>query len=151
MIDIWAPAEMTMAAGYTINYEYYQRQDNSNFYDCWFNGTSSAGPNACSLIALYLETNRKATQSDVKNWLDRHGSVEINLSDPYPDPNSVGYWSQSYNATYDASSNINDSYNFRGNGNLRGATKRVLRNPFANNTQSSIIGVNISGISFTQT
>lgn len=151
MIDIWAPAEMTMAAGYAGSYEEFPREDDSNFYDTWFNGTSAAGPNACSVIALYLESNRKATQDDVRKWLDRHGSVEIDLSDPYPDPDSVGYWSQSYNATFDAAASINDSYNFRGNGNLRGATKRVLRNPYANNTIPSINGVNISGISFTQT
>lgn len=150
MINVWAPAEMTMAAGYTSEYENYQRQDNSNFYDDWFNGTSSASPNACSVIALYLESNRKATQADVHEWLDKHGSIEIDLSDPYPNPTDTGYWSQTYNSTFDESSNVNDSYNFRGNGSLRGAIKRVLNNPYANNIQPSITGVNISGISFIQ-
>ena len=150
MINVWAPAEMTMAAGYTTNYEDFARQDNISFYDTWFNGTSSASPNTCSVIALYLESNRKATQADVHEWLDRHGSVEINLSDPYSDPNATGYWSQTYNATFDASSSTNDSYNVRGNGSLRGAPKKVLRNPFATNQQSSISGVQISGILFTQ-
>lgn len=151
MINVWAPAEMTMAAGYYGAYEDYQRQDNSNFYDTWFNGTSSASPNACSVIALYLESNRKATQADVHEWLDRHGSIEIDLSDPYPNPTDTGYWSQTYNATFDASSTVNDSYNVRGNGSLRGAIKRVLHNPYANNTQPSITGVNVSGILFSQT
>ena len=150
MINVWAPAEMTMAAGYTSTYEDFARQDNITFYDTWFNGTSSAGPNTCSAIALYLESNRKATQADVHEWLDRHGSVEINLSDPYPDPNSTGYWSQTYNATFDSASSTNDSYNVRGNGSLRGAPKKVLRNPFATNQQSSISGVQMSGILFTQ-
>ena len=33
MIDIWAPGEMTMSAGYSGNYEDYAREDDSNFYD----------------------------------------------------------------------------------------------------------------------
>ena len=52
-----------------------------------------ACPNAVSLICLYLETNRKANQADVKKWLKSHGSVEIALSDPYPGINDTGYWS----------------------------------------------------------
>lgn len=151
MIDVWAPAEQTMSAGYTSSYETYSRQDNSSFYDTWFNGTSSAGPNTCSVIALYLETNRKATQEDVRNWLDRFGTVEINLSDPYPDPTSTGYWSQTYNATFDQATNINDSYNVRGNGSLRGAPKKVLQNPYANNAIPSMSNVSLSCVSFTQT
>jgi len=149
MIDIWAPAEMTMAAGYA-NYEDYQRDDDANFYDTWFNGTSAAGPNACAVIALYLETNRKATQADVKKWLNRHGSVEIDLSDPYSDINDTGYWTQTYNQTFDAPENATESYNIRGNGNLRGAPKKVLNNPFANNVTPKMKDVNISGILFTQ-
>lgn len=151
MVNVWAPAEMTMAAGYYGSYEDYQRQDDSSFYDTWFSGTSSAGPNACSVIALYLESNRKANQADVHDWLDLHGSVEIDLSDPYPDINEIGYWTQSYNASFDEASSIGDSYNIRGNSSLRGAPKRVLYNPFANNIRPSISGVNISGILFTQT
>ena len=150
MIDIWAPAEMTMAAGYAGSYEDYQREDDSNFYDTWFNGTSAAGPNACAVIALYLETNRKATQADVKTWLDRHGSVDISLSDPYPGVSDTGYWTQNYNATFDSPANISESYNIRGNGNLRGAPTKVLNNPFANNVTPKMTNVNISGISFTQ-
>jgi len=150
MIDVWAPAEMTMAAGYAGSYEDYQRQDNTSFYDTWFNGTSSACPNACALIGLHLQINRKATQRDVKEWLSRHGGREIALSDPYPGVNDTGYWTQTYNSTYDSPANSSEVYNIRGNGNLRGAPKRVLHNPYANNTLPSISGVNISGISFTQ-
>lgn len=151
MINVWAPAEMTMAAGYTSGYEDYVRTDNSNYYDTWFNGTSSASPNACSVITLYLESNRKATQNDVFSWLERHGSAEIsNLSDPYPSSSQSGYWSLSYNSSFDDSSSINDSYNVRGNGNLRGSSRKVLVNPFANNKQPSISNVSISGLSFYQ-
>ena len=148
MIDIWAPAEKTMAAGYSSN-EDYQRIDDSNFYDAWFNGTSSACPNTCSVITLYLQSNRGATQSAVRDWLKTSGSKTIALSDPYSGVNDTGYWSLAYNATYDASSKANQSYNVRGNGNLRGAPNRVLFNPFANDTVRSISGVSISGVSIT--
>ena len=149
MINLWAPGEMTMAAGYTISSEDYVRNDDPNFYDTWFNGTSAASPNACSVIALCLEANRNFKQSDVVDWLDRHGTVEIDLSDPYSDPNESGYWTLNYSATFDASSSIGDSYNVRGNGNLRGAPKKVLRNPYASNNPPSIRGVTLNNINFT--
>jgi len=150
MIDVWAPAEYTMAAGYASGYEDYVRIDDSNFYDCWFNGTSSAGPNACSVIALYLQTNRKASNDDVRKWLKTDGAKDISLSDPYPGLNDIGYWTQTYNSTFDSPDNTTETYNIRGNGNLRGAPSKVLYNPFANNARPSISGVSISGISFTQ-
>jgi len=147
MINVWAPAEMTMAAGYTSTYEDFVRQDNTSFYDTWFNGTSSAGPNACSVIALYLQQNRSASQSDVHDWLELYGSRDINMSDPYPDPNEVGYWSQTYNALTDYPDSAGDSYNLRGNGNLRGSTSRVLFNPYAFDSTTTISGVSFEGIS----
>ena len=150
MIDVWAPAEMTMAAGYATG-ETYQRSDDSSFYDRWFNGTSSACPNACSVIALYLQSNRGATQTVVRDWLKTTGSKTIGLSDPYSGVDDTGYWTVDYNATYDAASGTNQSYNVRGNGNLRGAPDRVLYNPFANDTVRSISGVSISGVSITNT
>ena len=148
MINVWAPAEFTMAAAYASG-ENYAREDDSNYYDKWFNGTSSAGPNACSVIALELQTNRKATQDDIHKFFDNGpGAITTEqLSDPYPDANDAAYWSMTYSATYD-SSNAGECYNVRGNGNLRGAPKRVLNNPYASNLIPSISGVNISGISF---
>ena len=148
MIDVWAPAEKTMAAavsGYINNG--FDREDDSNYYDFFFNGTSSAAPNTCSVIALYLESNRKANQDDVRNWLWRHGSVEIDLFDQYDGINDSKYWSTS---TYLLCYLPHDSKNYEGNSNLRGATKRVLANPFANNTIPKISGVDIKGISFKQ-
>ena len=137
MINIWAPAEFTMAAAYASD-ETYQRQDNSSFYDAWFNGTSSACPNTVSLLCLFLESNRSANQDAVRHWLDTTGSTEIALSDPYPDLYQEGYWSRPFDATYDAPTKEWDGYNIRGNGNLRGAQKRVLTNPYASNTLREI-------------
>ena len=150
MISVWAPGEMTMAAAYASG-ENYARQDDSNYYDQWFNGTSAAGPNACSVIALELQTNPKATQSDIHKQL-KEGYLAITtdeLSDPYPNENDAAYWSMTYNATFDASED-SECYNVRGDGNLRGAPPRVLNNPYASNLEPSIKGVNISGISFKQ-
>ena len=144
MIDIFAPGEMTMSAGYA-NYEDYVRNDDSNFYDVWFAGTSAACPNAASVICLYLQSNRKANQDDVRDWLIGQGSYNDLMSDPYPGINDTGYWTVNYNATFDSPSQINDSYNIRGNGNLRGAPNRVLRNPYANSTLTKIAGVDMTG------
>jgi hypothetical protein len=142
MINVWAPAEMTMAAGYTSSYERFVRLDNSAFYDTYFNGTSSAGPNACSLIALYLQGNRASTTDTTRSWLASSASKADILSDPYPSTSSSYYWSSNVNNYLDTPNLTEDSYNVRGCGNLRGATNSVLTNPFTNyifgNVPSSI-------------
>ena len=72
-----------------------------------------------------------SNQDNVRHWLYTDGSKDGLISDPYSGINVTGYWSQSYNASTDEASNINESYNYRGNGNLRGAANRVLFNPYA--------------------
>lgn len=152
MINVWAPGEMTMAAGYTTSYEEFAREDDSNFYDSNFNGTSAACPNTVSVLCLYLQSARLADQRKVRHWLDTRGSIPYPISDPYPDPQEDGYWSKSFNSTYDSSvangGVILDSLNVRGNGNLRGAPKKVLHNPFASNDRPKISGVLFDGLSF---
>ena len=135
MIDIFAPADRSLAAGYGDN-ETYQRQDNSSFYDRYFSGTSSAGPNACSVIAIYLQSNRGSSQSAIRTWLTGTACKNNLMSDPYQSEGNAstddltnGYWSRSYNALLDAATIPNSSYNVGGAGNLRGAPNRVLFNP----------------------
>jgi hypothetical protein len=137
-IDVWA-AGSTILSAYGSGYA---DPRNSNYLNNYSGGTSQAAPNVCGVIALYLQSNPSATRVDVRNWLYTRGSVVLDsgngnpILDPYGDTDPVGagtsvnYWSYSYG--------------------LRGATARILYNPFANNTQPSISGVNISGISFTQ-
>ena len=152
MVNVWAPADSTMAAAYASG-EDYAREDDSNYYDTFFGGTSSAGPNACSVIALELQSNPKSTQKDIHNFFAiGPGAISMGtteLSDPYPNPNDASYFSTTHNSTYDAPL-TDECYNVRGCGNLRGAPRRVLNNPYASNLEPSISGVSISGISFQQ-
>jgi hypothetical protein len=132
-IDVWSPADETLAAGTNgvTGYEDFQRADDSRFYDSLFNGTSAAAPVACGLLALYLQSNPKATSKDVKNWLKRHGSVVVESSqylDQYQNDNEIPYWDQTYN--------------------MRGAERRILYNPFSNDTKPTLSGINISGVEF---
>ena len=149
MINVWAPAERTMSAGYgAASYEDFAREDDAGFYDNWFSGTSAAAPNTCSVIALYLEYKRSANQDDVHEWLDRYGSVEIDMYDDI-DVSEDYYWSQRYSSSWTAPNDL-FSRNYRGNSSLQGAPKKVLKNPFATDGQPSISGVEMSGISFSQ-
>ena len=149
MIDIFAGAEKSLSAGYA-NYKSYQRVDNSSYYDFYFNGTSSAGPNVCSVIALYLQSSRGANQSAVRQWLKTTASKSNLISDPYPDINGAYYFVTPYTGNQvDDPTRSADSYNFRGCGNLRGAPNRILFNPFTvERMKVSGSGLSLSG-SFT--
>ena len=132
-IDVWAPADETLAPGTNgvSSYENYVRYDDSRFYDCEFGGTSAAAPVVTGLIALYLETNPTATSGQVKDWLKNRGSrLTDDYLDQYTDDTQTTYWTGSYN--------------------MRGAEKRILHDETANDTIPSVTGVNISGISFKQ-
>jgi len=124
-IDVWSPADETLSAGTNnvIGYTDYQRADDNRFYDNLFNGTSAAAPVVCGVIALYLEAHQSATSWEVKQWLKKHGSVIVEDSqyeDQYPDDTQLSYWT--------------------GASNMRGAEKRILYNPFANNVRPSVSG-----------
>ena len=139
-IDVWAPADETLSAGFRAangdqlgtetNYARY----NSNFVDRYFNGTSAASPVVAGSVALFLESKPDATSGDVKDFLKTQGSVGVSTDkylDPFPDDDNQYYWSTSRN--------------------LRGAHRNILFDPTASDTRPVISGVNISGISFQQT
>ena len=138
-IDVWAPADETLAAGGVFSnggYDDYERYDDSRFYDTSFNGTSAAAPVACGLIALFLEANPTADSRAVHNWLKDHGTTLLETTssttvgdgflDQYSDDTQTTYWTGQYN--------------------LRGAEPRVTYNPYANDDKPSIEGVTLEGI-----
>ena len=132
-IDVWAPADETLSPGTNgvSDYEDYQRYDDGRFYDTSFNGTSAASPVAAGVIALYMEMNPTATSRQVKEWLKVRGSRIVNsYQDLYTDDTTVNYWSTQ--------------------GNLRGAEKRILHDETANDTIPKINGLDITGVSFSQ-
>tara|TARA_B100000003_G_scaffold9226_1_gene7970 strand:- start:126 stop:2066 length:1941 start_codon:yes stop_codon:yes gene_type:complete len=127
-IDVWAPADETLAAGVegTSQTSYTNPQD-TRFKDRFFNGTSAASPVCAGLIALYMQSNPGAGITEVKGWLHDHGSViePTYCDNRNPDPTQLAYWSGSYN--------------------LRDAEPRILFNPFANSTKPTLSGIQISG------
>jgi len=132
-IDVWAPADETLAPGTNgvTRYEDYVRYDDNRFYDCYFNGTSAASPVAAGVIALYMEMNPTATSRQVKEWLKVRGSKIISsYQDQYTDDTTTNYWTGQFN--------------------MRGAEKRILYDETANDTIPKINGLNIAGVSFSQ-
>ena len=134
-IDVWAPADETLAAGLSgdASYETFPRADDGitytggtgsdEYYDCSFNGTSAASPVASGVLALYLEVNPAATQRELKEWMKTKGSVMLDRSkyiDYWIDELTQEYWSAPWN--------------------LRKAEGRVIYNPYAN---AGITSVNL--------
>jgi len=154
MIDIFSPAEATMAAAYASyesKFDAVARVDDSNYKDRAFNGTSSACPNATALVAIYLQSNRGSSQSAIRTWLTGTACKTNLISDPYSNINSAYYWSSNYNSSTDLPGNNFETYNVRGNGNLRGAPNRVLFNPLVTDTTaptlvSTVPATNATGV-----
>lgn len=131
-IDVWAPADETLAAGLPNNgsgYNDFRRYDNSLHFDNNFNGTSAASPVACGVVCLYMQTNPTASSKTVKEWIKRDGSRVVGTSlyyDQYTDDTQTTYWTGAFN--------------------MRGAETRIIYNPFANNTIPTMSGISISGV-----
>ena len=132
-IDVWAPADETLAPGTNgvSSYEDYERYDDTRFYDTNFNGTSAAAPVASGVIALYMQMNPDATSAQVKEWLKNRGTkLTDKYQDQYTDDTQTTYWTGAYN--------------------MRGAEKRLLHDETANDAVPSISNLDITGISIKQ-
>jgi len=144
-IDVWAPADDTLAAGMkasdgtllSSNDTIYNRY-NSDFKDQYMNGTSAASPVTAGLVALHLESVPSATSREVKKFLDEQGSAHVGndlfvTTDPNTGIGTTSYWFNQFN--------------------LRGARRRILRDKSASSTIPSITGIagaSVTGISFKQ-
>ena len=131
-IDIWA-AGSTVLSPWSSGY---QDPRNSSYYNQYLNGTSMASPNVTAVVAQHLESDPTATRKNLRKWLLSEGSRVLSSGDYY-DPytsngaNDTNYWGNSYS--------------------LKSSPRRILYNPYANNTVPKIDGVVLSGVSVTQT
>ena len=131
-LDIWAAGTRILSPFNSG----YQDPRNTSYYIQYLQGTSMATPNVSGVIALHLESTPTATRKNVREWLLSEGSRTLSSSDYY-DP----YTSNGANDT-----------NYWGNKqSLKSSPRRVLYNPYANNTIPKIEGVVLSGVSITQT
>jgi hypothetical protein len=141
-IDVFAAGVNVLSPWNNVGSDLYTDPRNSNYYNRYLQGTSMAAPNVCGVLATYLESNPSANRIDVRNWLYRHGSRIVDsgvgnsfcdqygATDPVGAGTSVSYWIDAFG--------------------LKGATPRVLYNPFTNNTKPKFTDVTVSGISFKQ-
>ena len=131
-IDIWS-AGSTVLSPWSSGYD--DPRDTS-FHNQYLNGTSMASPNVTAVVAQHLESNPTATRKSVRKWLLSEGSRVLSSGDYY-DPytsngaNDTNYWGNDYS--------------------LKSSPRRILYNPYANNTVPKIDGVVLSGVSVTQT
>ena len=134
-VDVWSPADETLTCGTTgvSNYQDFRRADVANYFDTNFNGTSAASPVVAGLVALYMEANPTATQKDLKRFIGDQGSFHVKDSlyqDEHTDDSQTNYWTGAYN--------------------LRGASRRILRDLSASDVIPSIQGATVSGVVFKQ-
>ena len=134
-VDVWSPADETLTCGTTgvSNYQDFRRADVANYFDTNFNGTSAASPVVAGLVALYMEANPTATQKDLKRFIGDQGSFHVEDSlyqDEHSDDSQTNYWTGAYN--------------------LRGASRRILRDLSASDVIPSIQGATVSGVVFKQ-
>ena len=131
-LDIWAAGTMVLSP---LNSGYSDPRDNS-YYIEYLNGTSMATPNVSGVIALHLESTPTATRKNVREWLLSEGSRTLSSSDYYDPYTSNG---------------ANDTNYWGDEQSLKSSPRRILYNPYANNTIPKIEGVVLSGVSITQT
>ncbi len=140
------PAITVWAAGHYIispyGSGYADPRSGAGFLNAAISGTSMATPQVCGVMALYLESKPDATRAEARKWLITHGSTDV------PDSDATSETAGFYDPYQ--SNGASDS-NYWGNSySLKSSTRRILYNPFANNGKPSMVGVTISGASFSQ-
>ena len=98
-----------------------------------------ASPQVCGVIATYLQSNPSADRVTTRKWLFEEGSVTLSPTEYYDAYQSntrtdTNYWG--YHPTDTAVPH-----------SLKSSNRRILYNPYANNRESAISGVKLSGIS----
>ena len=131
-LDIWA-AGTRILSPFSSGY---QDPRNTSYYIQYLQGTSMATPNVSGVIALHLESTPTATRKNVREWLLSEGSRTLSSSDYYDPYTSNG---------------ANDTNYWGDKQSLKSSPRRILYNPYANNTIPKIEGVVLSGVSITQT
>ncbi len=135
-IDIWS-AGSSILSPYNSGYD---DPRDPNFYNEYLQGTSMSCPNLAGVMALYLQSQPDATRAQARKWVLTHGSVEV--SDNDATTSTPGFYDpyQSNSAT--------DPLYWGSNYGLRSSKRRVLLNPFCNNGKASMVGIAVTGISF---
>ena len=141
-IDVFAAGVDVLSPWNTSGTGFYADPRDGNYYNRYLQGTSMATPNVCGVLACYLEANPSANRVAARNWLYDRGSIVVDsgvgnlvydhfgATDPVGAGTSLEYWSDTYG--------------------LKGATPRILYNPYANNTVPRIVNLDLTGISFKQ-
>ena len=111
-----------------------------NFYNQYLQGTSMSCPNLAGVMALYLQSQPNATRAQARKWLLTHGSVDVSDSDATS--LTPGFYDP-----YQSNSATDPTY-WGSNYGLRSSKRRVLLNPFCNNGKASMVGIAVTGISF---
>ena len=141
-IDVFAAGVDVLSPWNASGSGFYADPRDGNYYNRYLQGTSMATPNVCGVLACYLEANPSANRVAARNWLYDRGSIVVNsgvgnlvydqfgATDPVGAGTSLEYWSDTYG--------------------LKGATPRILYNPYANNNVPRIVNLDLTGISFKQ-
>ena len=126
-IDVWSAGQAILSP-----YSSGTKDPRNNaFFNQYLQGTSMASPNVCGILALYLQAYPEADRTQVRHWLETRGTVGVGTfyRDTYTHEangpsvgagTSVDYWRNGFEP--------------------RGASHKVLYNPFANNLQPNVSG-----------
>ena len=148
--DLLACGEDIMGAfikGTNIFYSICRDRRNINFTLAQLSGTSMATPQVTGVIAQHLQSRPNSTRAEVRKWLLTHGVYHPKNTEFY-DGNSWGGPGATTDLVNpdDAVGQFAYSYWFRVSRTMRGTPRRILFNPYANNSRPIIKGVNIKGV-----